>query len=59
MSTELLKQIMKNRYREESLVEQSPRQPLEEDRTPVETPRKSNSDIMLNTIRDLLERRQQ
>jgi hypothetical protein len=51
MSLELIKPIMENEQRNEALVEQSPRQPLEEDRTPDQQGR------LFNALTEMLRRR--
>jgi hypothetical protein len=53
MSLELIKPVMENEQRNEALVEQSPRQPLEEDRTPDQQSR------LFNALTEMLRRRQQ
>jgi DnaJ-domain-containing protein 1 len=57
MSTELLAKIMQNADRDTSLVEQSPRQSLEEDRSPDESTGQNDPAKMLETLKELLRRR--
>jgi hypothetical protein len=53
MSAEMFAKIMQNTQRDNALVEQSPRQPLADDRTP-----QTHSDMMLGAISNMLKRRQ-